>query len=94
MSDHTLCDKCGKVIDKSQPYLQVNVTELATNDTGGVVVQTNAVTYDYHTNHAPKFSKAEPTEPTEPPVEEPPPVVEPEEEGEPQVEHHEEGEPT
>lgn len=67
MSVHTLCDKCGKVIDKSEPYLQIVVTELASNDTGGMVVQTSAVTYDYHPNHAPKLDKAKPTEPETPP---------------------------
>jgi hypothetical protein len=75
MSDHTLCDKCGKVIDKSEPYLQVVVTELSATPEAGPTVTTAAVTYDYHTNHAPKFEKAKPeeTEETEePPPEEPP----------------------
>jgi hypothetical protein len=72
MSDHTLCDKCGKVIDKSQPYLQVNVTELVVPD-GTSMVQNSTTTYDYHSNHAPKFEKAKPEEPVEePPTEEPP----------------------
>jgi hypothetical protein len=78
MSDHTLCDKCGKVIDKSEPYLQVVVTELSNTPESGPTVTTTAVTYDYHLNHAPKFEKAKPEEtPEEPVEEEPPPEEEP-----------------
>lgn len=58
MSVHTLCDKCGKVIDKNEPYSQLTVTELQEDAGGGVSVVSTAVTYDYHTNHLPKLSKS------------------------------------
>lgn len=67
MSDHTLCDKCNRVIDKSEPYLQVIVTEMVITD-GAPTVATTAVTYDYHPEHAPKFDKAKPEEPPEEPA--------------------------
>jgi hypothetical protein len=75
MSDHTLCDKCGKVIDKSEPYLQVVATTLAVTD-GAPTVTAAAQTYDYHTNHAPKLEKAKVEETPEEPVEEEPPPEE------------------
>jgi hypothetical protein len=58
MSVHTLCDKCGKVIDKNEPYSQLTVTGVQEEIDGGVTVITTAVSYDYHTNHLPKLSKS------------------------------------
>lgn len=65
MSDHTLCDKCSKSIDKSQPYIQVAVTEVVEAE-GTPTTQTPTVTYDYHPAHAPKFETGKPEEPVVP----------------------------
>lgn len=73
MSDVTICDKCGKPIDKSKPYFQVVATEVVEED-GTPTVVTAAVQHDYHPDHLPKLEKAEPPEPEpEPEPEEPAP---------------------
>jgi hypothetical protein len=57
MSDHTLCDKCSKVIDKTEQFFQVVVTQMAADENGSLTIVTPSVTYDYHPNHVPKFDK-------------------------------------
>jgi hypothetical protein len=66
MSDHTVCDKCGKIIDKSESWLQVVATELTSSTDGNPFVASTGATYDYHPEHAPKLTKLEPPEPAAP----------------------------
>jgi len=64
MSLHTICDKCMKVIDGSEPWVQIAQTTLVNN--GGIAtVETPSATYDYHPNHAPKLVKGQPEPPPE-----------------------------